>query len=135
MFGRVPAENKIGVKKHEQNVCWITLPNIWCISVGRDADGSISHISHISRRSFSPSLSAIAVIISTVGGPFHDGNFYFNLGNVLSNIIKIHAMKGSSIASAEKVGIANRSGKRTRVLRVNMRSKCETKARKSLKKA
>ena len=129
MFGRVPAENKIGVKKHEQNVCWITLPNIWCISVGRDADGSISHISHISRRSFSPSPSAIPVVISTVGGPLHGGNFYFNFGNSLSNIIKIHAMKGSSIAPAEEAGIAGRSGDRTRVLQANMRSKCEMKVR------
>ena len=115
MFGRVPAENKIGVKKHEQNVCWITLPNIWCISVGRDADGSISHISHISPHSFSPSASAIPAIISTVGGPLHGGNFYFNLGNAPCNIIKIHAMKGSSIASAEAAGIADHSSKRTRI--------------------
>ncbi|KAF8802444.1 hypothetical protein BYT27DRAFT_7260986 [Phlegmacium glaucopus] len=47
MLGRDPAENKIGVKKPEQNVCKTSLPNIWCISITKGTDAqSVTIVTH-----------------------------------------------------------------------------------------
>ncbi|KAF8803594.1 hypothetical protein BYT27DRAFT_7260041 [Phlegmacium glaucopus] len=47
MLGRDLAENEIGVKKPEQNVCKTSLPNIWCILITKGTDAqSVTVVTH-----------------------------------------------------------------------------------------